>query len=343
MCFPRATTRRFRNRISLNVAPAYVFLIWYVLCDLSYEVGPKPLRFERGCMAKRAKRPKKKTEKTKTTSRPIWKGSISFGLVSIPIVLYAAEERRQLSFRMLDRHDFSPIRYERLNATTGKPVQWEDIVKGYEYEKDEFVVLTDEDLRRANPEATQTIDLIHFVDAAEINPIYYEKPYYIAPLKNGEKGYALLREVMLRTGRAAVAKFVLRSREYLAAILVNGVVLVLNVLRFADDLRPTEKLGVPEQDLKQLKITQKEIDMANQLVESMQDRWKPDDYREEYREDVLKMIEQKIKSGKTKTIEEPARQDRAQKRGKVVDITELLKRSVENARKSEQTAKRKAS
>jgi DNA end-binding protein Ku len=150
-----------------------------------------------------------------------------------------------------------------------------------------------------------------------------------------------LREVMLRTGKAAVAKFVLRSHEYLAAILVNGPVLVLNVLRFAHDVRPAGKLEVPEQDLKRLKITQKEIDMAHQLIESMQDRWNPDDYREEYREDVLKMIEQKIKSGKTKTIEEPSRQTRAT-RGKVVDITELLKRSVEHARKSEQNARRKA-
>ncbi|HEX2227146.1 MAG TPA: Ku protein [Candidatus Binatia bacterium] len=294
-------------------------------------------------MAKRGQRTKTKSGKARASSRPIWKGSISFGLVSIPVALYAAEERQQLSFRMLDHHDFAPIRYERINAATGKPVAWDDIVKGYEYEKDEFVVLTDEDLRQASPEATQTIDLIHFVNASEINPIYYEKPYYIAPLKNGEKGYALLREVMRRTGRAAVAKFVLRSHEYLAAILVNGPVLVLNVLRFAHDLRAPGKLAVPEQDLRRLKITEKEIDMANQLVESMQDRWRPDDYREEYRDDVLKMIEEKIKSGKTKSIEEPARRSRSKQSGKVVDITELLKRSVENARKSEQTARRKAS
>jgi DNA end-binding protein Ku len=296
-------------------------------------------------MARRAKAKKARAKgrEGKASSRPIWKGSISFGLVSIPVGLYPAEERQQLSFRMLDRHDFSPIRYERVNAATGKPVAWNDIVKGYEYQKDEFVVLTDEDLRRANPEATQTIDLIHFVDATEINPVYYEKPYYIAPLKNGEKGYALLREVMLRTGKAGVAKLVLRSHEYLAALLVNGPVLVLNVLRFAHDLRPAEKLDVPEEDLKRLKITAKEIDMANQLIESMQDRWKPEDYREGYRDDVLKMIEEKIKSGKTKMIEEPARQSRSPQKSKVVDITELLKRSVEKARnKHEQPARRKA-
>jgi DNA end-binding protein Ku len=295
----------------------------------------------------KANKPRRKGKNNgggKTSSRPIWKGAITFGLVSIPVGLYPAEERQQLSFRMLDRHDFSPIRYERVNAATGKSVDWDDIVKGYEYKKDEFVVLSDEDLRRANPEATQTIDLIHFVDASEINPVYYEKPYYIAPLKNGEKGYALLREVMARAGKTGVAKLVLRSHEYLAAILANGPVLVLNLLRFAHDLRPAEKLDVPEHDLKRLKITQKEIEMANQLIDSMQERWKPEEYREEYRDDVLKMIEQKINSGKTKTIEEPARQSRSPQKSKVVDITELLKRSVEKARnKDEAPARRKAS
>ncbi len=293
-------------------------------------------------MARRAKTSKTKGKEGKASSRPIWKGSINFGLVSIPVALYAAEERQQLSFRMLDRHDFSPIRYERVNAATGKPVDWGDIIKGYEYKKNEFVALTDEDLRRANPEATQTIDLIHFVDTAEINPVYYEKPYYIVPLKNGEKGYALLREVMVRTGKAGVAKVVLRSHEYLAAILVKGPVLVLNLLRFAHDLRPAEKLNVPEQDLKRLKITAKELDMANQLIESMEDHWKPEDYREQYRDDVLKMIEQKIKSGKAKTIEEPARRSRSPQKSKVVDITELLKRSVAKARHQDEPGRRKA-
>jgi DNA end-binding protein Ku len=295
-------------------------------------------------MAKRAKKAKKNARKAteKSNSRPIWKGAISFGLVSIPVALYSAEEQKQLKFRMLDRHDFSPIRYERVNARTGKPVEWDDIVKGYEYEKDEYVVVSDEELRRANPEATQTIDLVHFVDAAQINPIYYEKPYYIAPLKNGEKGYVLLREVMARSGKVGIARVVLRSREYLAAILVNGPVLVLNLLRYAHELRPAESLNVPDEDSKRLKITEKEIDMANQLIQSMQDDWRPEEYREEYRDDVLKMIEQKIKSGKTKTVEKLP-EARAPQRGKVVDITELLRRSVERARgKEEPTVKRKA-
>jgi DNA end-binding protein Ku len=263
--------------------------------------------------------------------------------VNIPVALYPAEERRQLSFRMLDRHDLSPIRYERVNEATGKPVDWDDIVKGYEYKKDEFVVLTQEDLRRANPEATQAIELVHFVDASEINPMYYDQPYYMAPLKNGAKGYALLREAMLRTGKVGVGRLVMRSHEYLAALLVSGSALVLNVLRFAHDLRPVANLELPDRNLKQFRITSKEVDMATQLVESMQDRWKPEDYREEYRDDVLKMIEQKIKAGKTKTIDEPDRATRSPRRAKIVDITELLKRSVANARnKGESITRRKA-
>jgi DNA end-binding protein Ku len=292
-------------------------------------------------MAKRKKPKKKGGEPARSSSRPIWKGTISFGLVSIPVALHAAEEERRLSFRMLDRHDLSPIRYERVNARTGKPVEWDDIVKGYEYQKDEYVVVSDEELKRANPEATQTIDLVHFVDAAEINPVYYDKPYYVAPLKNGEKGYALLREVMARSAKVGIARLVLRSREYLAALLVNGPALILNLLRYAHELRSAQKLNVPDEDFKRLKISEKEIDMANQLIRSMQDHWNPEEYREEYRDDVLKMIEQKIKSGKTKTIEElPA--PRSPQRAKVVDITELLKRSVERARGREEPAKRKA-
>jgi DNA end-binding protein Ku len=185
--------------------------------------------------------------------------------------------------------------------------------------------------------------LVHFVDASEINPMYYDQPYYMAPLKNGAKGYALLREAMLRTGKVGVGRLVMRSHEYLAALLVSGSALVLNVLRFAHDLRPVANLELPDRNLKQFRITSKEVDMATQLVESMQDRWKPEDYREEYRDDVLKMIEQKIKAGKTKTIDEPDRATRSPRRAKIVDITELLKRSVANARnKGESITRRKA-
>jgi len=272
-------------------------------------------------------------------SRSFWKGSITFGLVNIPVTLYSAESKQKLSFRLLDKRDFSPVRYQRVNEKSGKQVPWDDIVKGYEYEKDEYVVLGDADFERANVEATHTIEIVEFVDAAAISPIFFDKPYYIAPSKNGEKGYALLREVMRRTGKAGIARMVLRSREYLCAVIPHGQVLVVNLLRFSYEIRSAAKISVPGKDLKHLKISEKEIDMARQLVESMEERWDPEEFHEQYRDDLMKIIEEKIKSGKTKTIEEGKR-PQAPRASKVVDITELLRRSVEEAQR--QPSRRKA-
>ena len=276
---------------------------------------------------------KKKSRARKTASkqpRSIWKGSISFGLVSIPVALYSTEAKEKLSFRLLDRRDLNPVRYRRVNEKSGKEVPWDDIVKGYEYEKSEFVVLSDADFERANVEATQTIAIAEFVDAAKISPVYFDQPYYLAPLKHGEKGYALLREAMRRTGKAGIARMVLRSREYLTALVVHGNVLVANLLRFPHDLRPVNSLDVPGKDLKQLKVSEREITMAEQLIETMEDSWDPNEYHEQYYEDLMKIIDAKIKSGKSKTIEEHDR-PAAPRTSKVVDITELLKHSVKQA------------
>lgn len=270
--------------------------------------------------ARRKRKPVKSDEKT--SSRSIWKGSIGFGLVNIPVALYSAETKQKMSFRLLDRRDLAPVRYRRVNEKSGKEVPWDEIVKGYEYEKNEYVVLTDTDFERANVEATQTIAIAEFVDAAEISPVYFDQPYYLAPLKYGEKGYALLREAMRRTGKAGVARMVLRSREYLAAVLVHGDVLVVNLLRF--------ELDLPGKDLKQLKITDREITMAKALVETLEERWHPEQFHEQYYDDLMKIIDAKIKSGKTKTIEKQGR-PAAPRTSKVVDITELVKRSVEQA------------
>lgn len=286
-------------------------------------------------MAK-ARRKKEMDELTegeeKSSSRPFWKGAISFGLVNIPVALYPVESKQKLTFRLLDRRDFSPVRYQRINEQSGKEVPWRDIVKGYEYEKGQYAVLSDADFERANVEATHTIEILSFVGAAEISPLYFDKPYYLAPQKNGEKGYALLREVLRRAGRVGIARMVLRSREYLAAVMVHDTVLIVNLLRFAHELRDARKLAVPKKDLKQLKITDREIAMAQQLVDSLEEPWQPEQFREQYRDDVLKMVEEKVKSGKTKTIEERGRAP-ALRTSKVVDITELLKRSVAQAQK----------
>jgi DNA end-binding protein Ku len=292
-----------------------------------------------------------KTKKKKTAqradepkqSRSLWKGSISFGLVNIPVALHSVTAEEKLSFRLLDRRDFAPVHYQRVNQKSGKDVPWDDIVKGYEYEKDEYVVLGDADFERANVEATQTIAISEFVDGAEISPIYFDKPYYLTPLKHGEKGYALLREVLRRTGKVGIARVVLRSREYLAALIVHGDVLVVDLLRFAHELRAADKLAVPGKDLKQLKISEREIAMAKQLVDTLEEPWHPEQFHEQYYNDLMKIIDAKIKSGKTKTIEERSRTT-TPRTSKVVDITHLLKQSVERVQQNKQpAARRKAS
>jgi DNA end-binding protein Ku len=279
-------------------------------------------------------RPVKKAQKEseKKSPKTFWKGSISFGLVNIPVALHSAESNQKVSFRLLDRRDLSPVRYQRVNEHSGKQVSWDEIVKGYEYDKGEYVVLSDADFERANVEATHTIEIVAFVDLKEISPMFFHKPYYLAPLKHGEKGYALLREVMRRTGKAGIARVVLRSREYLAAVTVHGEVMVLNLLRFAHELRGTANLEVPGHDLKRLKINEREIEMAQQLVEAMQDSWRPEQFHEQYRDDLMKIIDAKIKSGKTQTIDERGRAP-AVRASKVVDITKLLKRSVDEAQR----------
>jgi DNA end-binding protein Ku len=241
-----------------------------------------------------------------------------------------------LSFNLLDRRDFSPVRYRRVNEKTGKEVPWDEIVKGYEYAKDEYVPLTESDFKAANIEATQTIDITDFVPAAEVEPVYYDRPYYLEPAKNAAKSYALLREVMRRTQTVGIARVVIRSRQHLAAVVPRGPVLVLNLLRFAHELRDPSALNVPGN----ADIGAKEFAMAERLVETMIDKWQPEKYRDEYREDLLKLVEQKVKSGKTKVIEE-AKPAAARRPGKVIDIMDLLKRSVEQRRQREQAAPRR--
>ncbi|MGH7766126.1 MAG: Ku protein [Candidatus Binatia bacterium] len=288
-------------------------------------------------MARRKASSKRRSETGKRSgSRPIWRGSLSFGLVNIPVSLYPAETSNELSFNLLDRRDFSPVRYRRVNEKTGKEVPWDEIVKGYEHAKGEYVPLTEGDFRSANAKATQTIEIIDFVPAAEIDPVYYDRPYYLEPAKSAAKSYALLREVMRRTQTVGIAKVVLRSRQHLAAVVPRGPVLVLILLRFAHELRDPGALEVPGD----ANVGAKEIEMAERLVETMIDRWQPEKYRDEYRDDLLKLVEQKVKSGKTKVIEEK-KPEAARRPGKVIDIMDLLKRSVEQGRRREQAAPRR--
>ncbi len=265
--------------------------------------------------------------------RAVWKGAIAFGLVHVPVTLYPAAGASRLDLDLLDRRDFAPVGYQRVNKRTGETVAADDIVKGYEYEDGQYVVVGEEDFRLANVEATQTVDLLAFVDAAEIPPLFFDTPYYLEPGRRGEKTYALLRETLRRTGRVGLATVVLRTRQHLAALIPVEAALVLNTLRFADEVRPQSALQLPEDDLTELGVSRRELEMAERLVESMVEPWAPEQYRDTYRDDLMARIEQKIRAGKTHVVSEPgAPAEEAAEGGEVVDLMAMLKRSLETGR-----------
>lgn len=263
--------------------------------------------------------------------RVLWKGAISFGLVHIPVGLYSAEKRNNFDLTMLDRRDMKPVGFKRYNKETGADVPWEQIVKGYEYEKERYVVLTDEDFRRANVEATQTIDILRFVEGKEIAPMYFESPYYLAPDRRGEKGYALLRETLKQTHKVGIANVVIRTRQYVATLIPVDEVILLNTLRYADEVQAADELGIPPKSLKTSGVTPRETDMAVKLVEEMTGEWNPQDYHDTYHEDLLKLIDKRIEAGETEVITAEAQEaEEKPSRGNVVDLMALLKRSVQD-------------
>ena len=267
-------------------------------------------------------------------ARGLWKGAISFGLVNVPVELHSAQKRSaELDLTMLDKRDMAPVGYKRVNKSTGKEVPWEDVVKGYEYEDDKYVVLSEEDFRRANPEAARTVDIVAFVDVDDIAPLYFDTPYYLAPGKRGEKAYALLRDAMAKAGKAGIASVVIRTKQYLAALLAQDDALVLNTLRYAKELKTAEDLEIPEK-LKGHKPTAKELDMAKRLIEDMADDWKPGEYHDTYHEDLLRRIEEKVKAGETEEVTAPEKEEKAAKSAEVLDLMSLLKKSVEGGAKT---------
>lgn len=251
----------------------------------------------------------------------IWKGSINFGLVHIPVSVQSATGGDSISFRQLDGRDMSPIRYRRVNENTGKEVDWGEIVKGYEYEKDKFVIMTDEDFEKARIESNQSVDIQYFVEDGDISPVFFETPYFLVPQKGGQKGYLLLREALQRTGRIAVAKVVLRTKEYLAAIYPRENVLVMNTLRYDHEIRSTKDIAI------EAEINKKEIDMAERLVEELAGDWKPEEFGDRYAEALQRIIEDKV-AGRAHKVKKSSR---AEPTGAVVDLVELLQRSIKGA------------
>jgi DNA end-binding protein Ku len=265
----------------------------------------------------------------KAMQRALWKGAISFGLINIPVELYAAEKRDELDFTMLDKRDLSPVGYKRYNKKNGKEVVWDNIIKGYEYEDGQYVLLSDEDLRRANVEATQSIDIQSFVDANQVPITYYEQPYYLAPLKAGNKAYALLRETLRKSGKMAIAKIVIRTRQHIAAVMPFDNILNLITLRYPSELKKPDDLQVPG-GAKQAGITAKEVEMAQSLVDSMSSEWSPDDFHDTYRDDVLALVQKKIKSKQTHAVAEADKSgaDTGRSSAQVIDLMALLKKSI---------------
>jgi DNA end-binding protein Ku len=265
---------------------------------------------------------------TPTMPRAIWEGTISFGLVQIPVGLYTAEKRNDLEFHQLDRRDLAPVGNKRYNRKTDEEVEWGDVVKGYEYAEGKYVVLEKEDLQRANPRATQTVELVEFVDQDAIEPIYYEKPYYLAPGKRGAKAYVLLREVLKKSNKVGVARVVIRTREHVAALMVRGPALVLMLLRYDHEIVPPSKLELPGGGVKTANIAAGELKMAERLVEDMSDKFDPAEFKDTYHDDLLGFIKKKIRAGDTAEVEVPE-ELAAPEPSNVVDIMALLRRSLE--------------
>jgi DNA end-binding protein Ku len=269
-------------------------------------------------------------------ARAIWKGSISFGLVNIPIALYPATRREELKFRLLRKSDLSPVNYKRVAEKDGKEVSWDQIVKGYEYEKGKYVVLKDEDFERVDLEATQTVDIQDFVDQEEIDPMFFYKPYYLEPQKGGDKAYALLRDALKDSGKIGIAKVVIKTRQYLAGVKPEDGALVLELMHFADELADPGKLRVP----KKTELGKREMNMAKSLIDSMSAKWNPEKYKDDYREALMEVIEEKVEAGGKEIEEKPKK---APKPTKLIDLVSVLQKSLAQtgARKKATTKSRR--
>ncbi|NLD67936.1 MAG: Ku protein [Limnobacter sp.] len=260
--------------------------------------------------------------------RALWKGAINFGLVHIPVSLHAASEDSGIDFDWLDRRSLDPVGYKRINKRTGREIDRKHIVKGVAYEKDKYVVLEDDEIAEAFPKSTQSIDIETFVEASEIPFVYLERPYYLAPNGNSKKVYALLRETLLDTGRIGLARVVIHTRQHLAALVPSGPALVLNLLRWGDEVRSFEGLDLPPEGTKAAGLSQKELSMAAKLVEDMSTKFEPAEYRDSFADRIMELVERKAKAGDAERVQ-PVEEAPAEGRGaEIIDLTELLQRSL---------------
>ncbi|RYF31213.1 MAG: Ku protein [Comamonadaceae bacterium] len=276
-----------------------------------------------------------------TGSRTLWKGAITFGLVHIPVGLHTASFEQGIDFDWLDKRSMDPVGYKRINKKTGKEIDKENIVKGFEYEDGHYVIISPEEIEAAFPRTTQTIEIQMFVDASEVPFLYLERPYYVAPINKGHKVYTLLRETLVKTGKIGIAKVVIATKQHLAALVPSGPVLVLNLMRWGDEVKALEGLDLPPEGAKAPKVAPAEMKMAKQLVEDMTGQWNPEDFKDEFKHAVMKLVDKKVKAGKTETVIQP--EEEAPDHGaEVIDLTELLQRSLKGGKRNTGSSARAA-
>jgi DNA end-binding protein Ku len=261
-----------------------------------------------------------------SSTRTLWKGAISFGLVYIPVTLHSATAENRIKFNLLDKRTMNPVGNKQVNKATGEAMSKEEVVKGFEYEKDQYVVVSPEEIRAALPKSTQTIEIESFVDGAQIPSTYYNKPYYVAPAAKGQKPYLLLLETLRRTGKVGIARVVISTRQHLAALFPAEEGLVLELLRWHDEVRDTAGLPLPDES--DTKVSERELKMAEQLVNELADKWKPEAFHDEFREKLEKVVEEKVKAGQGEHIMKPIPGEEVKPSADILDLTELLRRSL---------------
>ena len=280
---------------------------------------------------------------TTSTPRVLWKGAISFGLVHIPIALYSATSDHGIDFDWLDKRTMDPVGYKRINKKTGKEIEKEQIVKGVAYEDGQYVVLSDAEIAAAYPKTTQTIEIETFVPADGIPFVFLERPYYVAPINKGAKVYALLRETLQRSGRVGVARVVIQTKQHLAVLVPSGPGLVLNLLRWGADIRSWKDLPLPAEGAKAAGLSERELKMAADLVADMSSEWNPDEFKDEFKDEIMRLVDRKVEAGDTEAVAPLEPEEEGSKGGaKIIDLTELLQRSLRKGTKAASDAEPKA-
>ncbi len=274
-----------------------------------------------------------------SSNRVLWKGAITFGLVHIPIALYSATTEKGVDFDWLDKRSMDPVGYKRINKKTGKEIDKENIVKGIEYKDGQYIVLSQEEILAAYPKTTQTIEIETFVPATDIPFVYLERPYFTAPINKGEKVYALLRETLIETQRIGIARVVIQTRQHLAALIPSGPALILNLLRWGDEIRSWEELNLPAEGTKSTGLTDKELKMAAQLVNSMSSKWNPDEFHDSFKDKIMELVHQKVESGDIQSVSQPEQLEPPQSGAQIFDLAELLRNSLKKANNKDDDSK----